>query len=121
MPTLQAVFAAYGAKNSLYKSTFTVKGDCQTATGAMLYFGLYEPEEYIPLVKKLISQIEERDWHLDFGVLGNKFVMQSLGAAGEGNVGQRMITRAENVPRLSEVDRPRRNDALGMLERHRLA
>ena len=75
------------------KSTFTVKGDCQTATGAMLYFGLYEPEEYIPLVKKLISQIEERDWHLDFGVLGNKFVMQSLGAAGEGNVGQRMIAQ----------------------------
>lgn len=75
------------------KETCSVKGDCQTATAVMLYFGLYEPDEYRPLIDKLISQIEEKDWHLDFGVLGCKFVMDVLGAAGEGNVGHRMLAQ----------------------------
>ena len=75
------------------KETYTVKGDCQTATGVMLYFGLYEPDEYEGLINKLVRQIEEKDWHLDFGVLGNKFVMHSLGAAGKNDVGYRMIAQ----------------------------
>ncbi|MBO4353757.1 MAG: family 78 glycoside hydrolase catalytic domain [Clostridia bacterium] len=75
------------------KETFTVKGDCQTATGVMLYFGLYEPDEYDGLINKLVEQIERTDWHLDFGVLGNKFVMHSLGAAGKNDVGYKMIAQ----------------------------
>ena len=75
------------------KETYTVKGDCQTATGCMLFFGLYEEDEYLPLVDKLISQIREKDWHLDFGVLGNKFVMHALGASGHGDIGCRMIAQ----------------------------
>ncbi|MBQ0125403.1 MAG: hypothetical protein KBS59_03660, partial [Clostridiales bacterium] len=75
------------------KSTFTVKGDCQTSTGVMLYFGLYEPDEYDGLVEKLLSQIERTDYHLDFGVLGNKFVMHSLGAAGKNSVGYKMLAQ----------------------------
>ena len=75
------------------KETYTVKGDCQTATGVMLYFGLYEPDEYDGLVNKLVSQIDATDGHLDFGVLGNKFVMHSLGAAGKNPVGYKMIAQ----------------------------
>ncbi|MBR7082812.1 MAG: hypothetical protein IKI51_02225, partial [Clostridia bacterium] len=75
------------------KETYTVMGDCQTATGAMLYFGLYEPEEYDGLVNKLVEQIRRNDDHLDFGVLGNKFVMHSLGAAGKNDVGYAMIAQ----------------------------
>lgn len=71
----------------------TVMGDCQTATAAMLYFDLCTEEERRPLVDTLISQIERNDWHLDFGVLGCKFVMHSLGRAGEGNVGHRMLAQ----------------------------
>lgn len=75
------------------KSTYTVKGDCQTSTGVMLFFGLYEPDEYQGLIDKLVSQIEAKDWHLDFGVLGNKFVMHSLGKAGRNDVGYRMLAQ----------------------------
>ncbi len=75
------------------KETYTVMGDCQTATGAMLYFGLYEPDEYDGLVNKLVEQIARNDNHLDFGVLGNKFVMHSLGAAGKNDVGYAMIAQ----------------------------
>lgn len=90
---LAASIRAVWREKFFNKDTFTVKGDCQTATGVMLYFGLYEQDEYEGLVNKLISQIEEKDWHLDFGVLGNKFVMHSLGAAGRNDVGYRMIAQ----------------------------
>ena len=86
---IRAVF-----REKLYDAkTHTVQGDCQTATAAMLYFGLCTEEERRPLVDKLISQIEREDWHLDFGILGCKFVMHALGAAGEGNVGCRMLAQ----------------------------
>ena len=75
------------------KETFTVLGDCQTATAVMLYFDLCEESERRPLIDKLIRQIEREDWHLDFGVLGCKFVMHSLGAAGEGSIGCRMLAQ----------------------------
>ena len=75
------------------KSQNLVKGDCQTATGVMLYFGLYEPDEKQGLIDKLIEQVRRNGNHLDFGVLGNKFVMHSLGASGNGNVGYDMIAQ----------------------------
>lgn len=76
------------------KETFTVKGNCQTATATMLYFGLYDSEEErVGLLNRLIKQIEEQNWHLDFGVLGNKFVMHTLGAMGEGNIGHTMVAQ----------------------------
>lgn len=75
------------------KKKSLVKGDCQTATGVMLYFGLYEPSEYKGLVNKLLEQIERNDYHLDFGILGCKFVMNALGKAGYGYIGQRMIAQ----------------------------
>ncbi len=74
-------------------ATATVKGDCQTSTAVMLYFGLYEPIEKKKLLDKLVEQIELKDWHLDFGILGCKFVMNALGSSGLGYIGQRMIAQ----------------------------
>ncbi|MBQ0009490.1 MAG: family 78 glycoside hydrolase catalytic domain [Ruminococcus sp.] len=75
-------------------ATFTVKGDCQTATAVMLYFELYDnEEERLGLVDRLKKQIERDDWHLDFGVIGCKFVMEVLGASGEGDIGHRMLAQ----------------------------
>jgi alpha-L-rhamnosidase len=74
------------------KETFTVMGDCQTATGTMLFFELYDTEEEKQgLLKKLIEQIAEKDDHLDFGVLGCKFVMNALGSSGYGDIGTKMV------------------------------
>ncbi len=76
------------------KKTYTVKGDCQTSTSVMLYFGLYDnEEEREKLTQRLLEQIEEKDNHLDFGILGCKFVMNSLGRAGYGYIGQNMIAQ----------------------------
>ena len=74
------------------KETFTVMGDCQTATGTMLFFHLYDTEEEKQgLLNKLIEQIAEKDDHLDFGVLGCKFVMNALGHNGYGDIGTKMV------------------------------
>jgi alpha-L-rhamnosidase len=73
------------------KQTYTVTGDCQTATAVMLYFGLYEPDERAPLLRRLLEQIEAKDGHLDFGVLGCKMVMQTLGQMGCAQVGVSMM------------------------------
>jgi alpha-L-rhamnosidase len=60
----------------------------------MLYFKLYDSEEERKgLLDTLLSQIKEKDDHLDFGVLGNKFVMHSLGSMGYGNVGHTMLAQ----------------------------
>lgn len=73
---------------------YMVKGDCQTATAVMLYFKLYDSEEErVGLLNTLLAQIKEKDDHLDFGVLGNKFVMHTLGAMGYGNVGHKMLAQ----------------------------
>ncbi|MBQ8862121.1 MAG: family 78 glycoside hydrolase catalytic domain [Clostridia bacterium] len=74
------------------KETFTVMGDCQTATGTMLFFELYDTEEEKQgLLAKLKEQIAEKDDHLDFGVLGCKFVMNALGSSGNGDIGTKMV------------------------------
>ncbi len=88
------------------KEACSVYGDCQTATGTMLFFELYDNEEEKQgLIKNLLAQIEEKDNHLDFGVLGCKFVMDSLGRAGLGDVGTKMLCR-RTFPGVAEwIDR----------------
>jgi alpha-L-rhamnosidase len=73
------------------KSTMTVKGNCQTATATMLYYDLADPDEVDGLFQKLLEQISANEDHLDFGILGLKSVMHTLGARGRGDVGIRMI------------------------------
>jgi alpha-L-rhamnosidase len=75
------------------KDNMKVAGDCQTSTACMLFQGLAEEDEKGPLTELLISQIEEKDWHLDFGILGNKYVMHTLGEAGHGDIGFKMISQ----------------------------
>lgn len=95
---IRAVFREkfYDKANSL------VKGDCQTATATMLFFGLYDDdEEKAGLLNKLIEQIAVKDYHVDFGVLGCKFVMHTLGKEGYGDVGTTMLEQ-KTFPGIAE-------------------
>lgn len=82
-------------KSFFDKEQSLVKGDCQTATGVMIYHGLAEPEELSGLFDRLQQQIEVTGGHLDFGVLGNKAVMHALGHAGLGHVGIEMLRQPD--------------------------
>lgn len=73
--------------------THTVAGNCQTSTAVMLYFGLADEDEKPALLAKLIEQIHEKDDHLDFGLIGCKAVMHTLGSMGEGNIGFKMLAQ----------------------------
>lgn len=71
----------------------TVKGNCQTSTGCMVYQGLAKEDEKESLTNLLIKQIHEKDDHLDFGILGNKYVMNTLGSENQFKHGIKMLTQ----------------------------
>ena len=71
----------------------TVSGNCQTSTACMLYQELASSDDTNDLVSLLIKQINEKDNHLDFGILGNKFVMNTLGVTNNFHIGIKMITK----------------------------
>lgn len=75
------------------KGNIRVAGDCQTSTACMIFQGLAKEDEKEALTNHLIKQIEELDWHLDFGILGNKYVMHTLGDSGHGDIGFRMLSQ----------------------------
>jgi alpha-L-rhamnosidase len=75
------------------KKNMKVAGDCQTSTACMIFQGLAEEDEKAALLELLIKQIEELDWHLDFGILGNKYVMHTLGDTGNGSIGFKMLAQ----------------------------
>ncbi|HOP11223.1 MAG TPA: family 78 glycoside hydrolase catalytic domain [Oscillospiraceae bacterium] len=75
------------------EATHTVAGDCQTSTAAMLFQEIAEPEDRPVLLAKLVEQIHRDDDHVDFGLLGCKYVMHTLGAMGEGNLGFKMLAQ----------------------------
>ena len=82
-------------ENLFDKSTFTVYGDCQTATGVMAYHGLCDEDELIPLANKLLEQIHRDGDCLDFGVLGAKAVLDLLGRTGHSDVALKILTKPE--------------------------
>ncbi|MBO4217427.1 MAG: family 78 glycoside hydrolase catalytic domain [Clostridia bacterium] len=77
------------------RSTYTVYGDCQTATGVTVYHGLCEEDEIVPLANRLLEQIHRDGDCLDFGVLGMKAVLDTLGRTGHSDTALAILTRPE--------------------------
>ncbi len=72
--------------------SFTVHGDCQSATAMMVYHGLAEEAEIPRLVEKLAEQIVREGYHPDFGILGCKAVVEALGRYGRADLVIKMLT-----------------------------
>jgi len=70
----------------------TVYGDCQSATAMMVYHGLANEEEIPHLVETLARQIERDGFHPDFGILGCKSVVETLGRYGRADLALKMLT-----------------------------
>lgn len=56
----------------------TIAGDCQTSLACALYYGLLNQEESARAMQRLMGHVESRDFHLDTGILGAKYIMHSL-------------------------------------------
>lgn len=63
-----------------------VKGDCQTSYGFALYYDLFPEEETGAALDALVEKFAEKDFHPDYGLLGSKCVLHSLGNLGKAEV-----------------------------------
>lgn len=68
-----------------------VAGDCQTSDGCVAWNHLLPPELEERLAGRLAQRIERSGFHLDFGVLGQRYVMETLGDHGHLEVLYRML------------------------------
>lgn len=80
-------------KNFFDKSNYSVKGNCQTATAMMIFHNLANEDEVPFLTAKLVQQIKDNDYALDYGILGNKAVINALGENGYADLVITMLTR----------------------------
>lgn len=64
------------------KAHLEIEGDCQTSDGCLAWNHVLTKEEEEQVVKRLADRIVEAGYHLDFGVLGQRYVMESLGDHG---------------------------------------
>ena len=85
------VKAAFRAK-FLDTENYTVYGDCQSTTAMTVYHGLANEDEIPRLVETLAKQIEREGFHPDFGILGCKSVVETLGRYGRADLVIKMLT-----------------------------
>ena len=64
----------------------------QTAIACALYQGLLNEDEKPAAAARLAQLVEENGFHIDCGILGNKYIYRSLSDAGYGEVLYKMIT-----------------------------
>ena len=69
-------------RECFYDENTGVVGDCQTSTACMIYQGLADENETHILVNHLSNQIKEKNFHQDTGILGNKYIYNTLGEYG---------------------------------------
>ncbi len=81
----------YDPKTGLYA------GGTQTAMSCALYHDLVPPAERAKVLGKLVEMIQVKDGHLDAGILGTKYLIDSLTASGRADVVYGMATKT-NYP-----------------------
>jgi alpha-L-rhamnosidase len=67
----------------------------QTAMSCALYHGLVPPQEHDKVLGKLVEMIQKNDGHLDAGILGTKYLIDSLTAAGRADLVYGMATKTD--------------------------
>ncbi len=79
----------YDSKTGLYA------GGTQTAMSCALYHGLVPPQERGKVLGKLVESIQAKDGHLDAGILGTKYLIDSLTANDRADVVYGMATKTD--------------------------
>lgn len=79
-------------RNFVDPDTGEVAGACQTSDGCVAFHHLLEPQAEARLMDRLVTRIAENGWHIDYGILGSKYVLNMLGEYGRTDVIYRMLT-----------------------------
>ena len=75
------------------KKTGTITGEQQTSLACALYQGLLDPPEAQKTLAALEAEIKKRDYHIDCGILGAKYVMHALHDHGRDDLACAIATR----------------------------
>ncbi len=73
--------------------TMTASGNCQTSQALAIYHNLFTDDEKPEAVKKLIELINEKNGHMDVGVLGARVLFHVLANEGYADLAFNMIVR----------------------------
>ncbi len=82
-------------ENLVNFETMTVEGACQTSQAASLYLGIFNDDEYERAYNRLLDFIKEKDYHLDCGMFGLRYIFHVLFENGDGELALKMITRPD--------------------------
>jgi alpha-L-rhamnosidase len=69
-------------RNFVDADTGEVAGACQTSDGCVAFHHLLKPQEEARLMERLAERIAQNGWHIDYGILGSKYVLNMLGVYG---------------------------------------
>lgn len=75
--------------------TMTVKGSCQSSQAMALYYSLFNEDEKQSAFARLLELIDEKDGHMDVGVLGARVIFHVLSDFGHTDLAYNMITRPD--------------------------
>ena len=67
----------------------------QTALSCALYQGLVEPENRAKVLANLVAAVEKADNHVDTGILGTKYMLNTLLENGRADVAYRMVAQKD--------------------------
>jgi alpha-L-rhamnosidase len=65
----------------------------QTSLAGTLYHDLAGPDDVVLIIEKLLNNLEERDFHLDTGVIGTKYMLRVLTEYGHADVMYRIASK----------------------------
>jgi alpha-L-rhamnosidase len=71
----------------------SVTGNCQTSTACALYQEMINDNEKPKLLDSLVSQVTAQNYHIDCGILGAKYIMNTLTDLGRGDLAYKMATQ----------------------------
>lgn len=70
-------------------------GECQTSQAMALYYGVFDDDEKLDAFSHLKRFIDEKNGHIDTGILGARVIFHVLSEFGESDLAFNMITRPE--------------------------
>ena len=82
-------------KHLINFATMTVAGRCQTSQALAIYYGVFEEGERAKALEVLLKLIEEKDYHIDAGMLGLRVIFHVLSDAGYADIAFKMIVRKD--------------------------
>ncbi|HSU56216.1 MAG TPA: family 78 glycoside hydrolase catalytic domain, partial [Candidatus Dormibacteraeota bacterium] len=85
-----------GFNRKFYNPTTGLYGNgSQTSLSCALYHGLVEPQNQPRVLSNLVAAVEKRNWHIDTGILGAKYLLNALLENGRADVAFRVASQKD--------------------------